>query len=179
MSLTRDLFIPDGYVSYLEDENNIQVYFNQHALGAIAFEGRKKKPSFHCRFQNLEMLEKYVSNWVKKSIEDYRKRKAYKEAERRLKVGDILYTSWGYEQTNIEFYQVVNLVGKKSVSVREIADERTYEAQDYGTCKPVPNCFIGEAKTCRVQNGDSIRIASYSHAYRCEADDVHNWSSYH
>ena len=24
------------------------------------------------------------------------------------KVGDIFYTSWGYEQTNIEFYQLFN-----------------------------------------------------------------------
>lgn len=28
------------------------------------------------------------------------------------KVGDIFYTSWGYEQTNIEFYQVVKATPK-------------------------------------------------------------------
>lgn len=37
-----------------------------------------------------------------------------------FKVGDILDYSWGYDQTNVEFYQVV-AVGKKSIKVRRIA----------------------------------------------------------
>ena len=36
-----------------------------------------------------------------------------------LKVGDILYSSWGYDQTNIDFYQVT-AVGVHSVKIREI-----------------------------------------------------------
>lgn len=35
-------------------------------------------------------------------------------------VGDILYSSWGYDQTNVDFFQVVS-VTKASVRVREIA----------------------------------------------------------
>lgn len=35
-------------------------------------------------------------------------------------VGDIFYASWGYEQTNADFFQVVELVGKASVRVREV-----------------------------------------------------------
>ena len=32
-----------------------------------------------------------------------------------IKEGDIFYASWGYEQTNIDFYRVVKKVGKASV----------------------------------------------------------------
>ncbi|MCW7416708.1 hypothetical protein OHC89_26490 [Escherichia coli] len=38
-----------------------------------------------------------------------------------IRIGDIFHTHWGYEQTNIEFYQVVSLHGKKTVGLREIA----------------------------------------------------------
>jgi len=34
--------------------------------------------------------------------------------------GTIFYSSWGYEQTNVSFYQVVKLSGKASVIIREI-----------------------------------------------------------
>ena len=33
------------------------------------------------------------------------------EFRRSLRVGDILYSSWGWEQTNIDFYQVIAIRG--------------------------------------------------------------------
>lgn len=40
-----------------------------------------------------------------------------------IKVGDIFCFSWGYEQTNINYFQVVTLKGTKQVVIREIAYE--------------------------------------------------------
>ena len=37
-----------------------------------------------------------------------------------VKVGDIFHACWGYDQTNNDFFQVVELVGKCSVRVREV-----------------------------------------------------------
>ncbi|HCB5058448.1 TPA: hypothetical protein M0F96_004014 [Salmonella enterica subsp. enterica serovar Paratyphi C] len=37
-----------------------------------------------------------------------------------VSVGDIFVASWGYEQTNVSFYQVISLHGKTTVTVREI-----------------------------------------------------------
>ena len=34
-----------------------------------------------------------------------------------FKIGDYLYNSWGYDQTNIDFYKVVGFAGKKSVKI--------------------------------------------------------------
>ena len=45
------------------------------------------------------------------------------------KVGDIFYTSWGYDQTNVEFLQVVR-VSESSVWVQETGQVREYA--DYG-----------------------------------------------
>lgn len=44
-----------------------------------------------------------------------------------VKVGDLFYTSWGYEQTNVDFFQVVELVGSSSVRVREVCPEMVEE----------------------------------------------------
>ena len=40
-----------------------------------------------------------------------------------VKVGDLFRASWGYEQTNNDFFQVVELVGASSVRVREVYPE--------------------------------------------------------
>ena len=47
-----------------------------------------------------------------------------------LKVGDVLYSSWGYEQTNVDFYKVISLSpsGKSAKIVRigqKIVDDGT------------------------------------------------------
>lgn len=37
-----------------------------------------------------------------------------------VKVGDLFSASWGYDQTNNDFFQVIALVGESSVRVREV-----------------------------------------------------------
>ena len=51
-----------------------------------------------------------------------------------VKVGDLFHSSWGYDQTNNDFFQVVALVGDSSVRVREVyrSEEHTSELQSPG-----------------------------------------------
>lgn len=82
-----------------------------------------------------------------------------------VKVGDIFVSSWGYEQTNVDFYQVIALVGKHSVRVREVAPEIiNEEACSSMSCDreykmtnellpPVRSIFIKDQ-----ENGDLKRI---------------------
>jgi len=54
-----------------------------------------------------------------------------------VKVGDIFYTSWGYDQTNVEFYKVIRAT-KSSVWVQQTGQTRedaTYGGGDYWTTK--------------------------------------------
>lgn len=44
-----------------------------------------------------------------------------------LELGDILYSSWGYNQTNIDFYQVTKLIGKSMVEIRRLNTESSDE----------------------------------------------------
>jgi len=82
-----------------------------------------------------------------------------------LNVGDILRASWGYDQTNIDYFQVTALVGKSMVEVREIGyATRNEDAYMQGTCTPAPGNFLENAKPLRRKvlpgyNGDpSIKI---------------------
>lgn len=57
-----------------------------------------------------------------------------------FEVGEIWYTSWGYEQTNVDFWQVVKST-EKTVWFRPIKKEYTEEGFLRGHSVPVPNKF--------------------------------------
>ena len=136
--------------------------------------------------------------------------KAAKAAEKvnkyGVKVGDIFAASWGYDQTNVDFFQVVALVGESSVRVREVyldcvddspvspmASDRTYRV----TTKLLPpashSVFIKDQ-----ENGDLKRIkpgydkdpeeakahcffnlSSFASAYKCTGETVKVYESWY
>jgi hypothetical protein len=95
--------------------------------------------------------------------------------EKKMKVGDILQSSWGYEQTNVDFYEVVKAT-KAMVTVRRIAGKMLPSEDGYsamsGFTVPVPGAFVEDyrAKELRrkVLNGGSIRINDYAYAHLIE-----------
>lgn len=56
-------------------------------------------------------------------------------------VGDILYSSWGWEQTNIDFYQVVGLRGKHTLILRELAAASGEDSHMTGLKRPRRDVF--------------------------------------
>lgn len=59
-----------------------------------------------------------------------------------LKLGDIFVNSWGYEQTNIDFYEVT---GMTAASVRLRPIDKVYDETGFmsGTSVPIPGKYIG------------------------------------
>jgi hypothetical protein len=83
-----------------------------------------------------------------------------------FKIGDILYTSWGYDQTNIDFYQVVKIT-KATIGVRRIASDLTVTGIMCGYVTARPNEFIhDEVWTKRPDRHGHVRIASYAAAIK-------------
>lgn len=64
-----------------------------------------------------------------------------------IKLNDVFSYSWGYDQTNVNYYQVVGFKGKSTVLIREISS-RMVESKGYssmaGECEPRLNSFIGD-----------------------------------
>lgn len=90
-----------------------------------------------------------------------------KDGEHDFKVGDILVSSWGYEQTNVQWYQVVGVTAK-SVKIREIKGRVQETAFMSGESVPIPDAFIdnlwfGEQKTARINSFGRVNITSDGH----------------
>ena len=59
-------------------------------------------------------------------------------------LGKVFYSSWGYDQTNVNFYQVVALKGKKTVILQELNYDYTPMGDMSGTVTPILNSFKNE-----------------------------------
>ena len=98
------------------------------------------------------------------------------------KVGDLFYSSWGYEQTNIDFYQVTKVLGK-SIEARQIGGESTYDGPMSGHTSPQPNHFTSDPKRylVRFTGNDSpyFKVASYASASPCRPDSSMFFSEWH
>jgi hypothetical protein len=57
-----------------------------------------------------------------------------------VQVGDLYRTSWGYDQTNVEYFQIVDVKGKHAI-LREIQD-RVQTGRDQGRCVPMKDQFL-------------------------------------
>lgn len=85
------------------------------------------------------------------------------EATAAVEVGSIFYSSWGYEQTNIDFYKVVGMT-KATVTLQRIGAIKTESGWETGTVVPNPERTIGDSFRRKLINGDSARINSFSYA---------------
>lgn len=106
------------------------------------------KIEFNYYFSNEERAIEYVNEFINK-IEILEKRKQESKIKKKaaqeeglkselVKPGTIFYQSWGYEQTNINFYQVIAIKGRTAI-FREIASEE------------VPGSMYSHGMACQVR----------------------------
>lgn len=71
--------------------------------------------------------------------------KPYTEPQHNIKVGEIVYNSWGYDQTNIDFYQVTATTAK-TITLRAIQSKTTEfnNMQLYGKKTAIKDCFTSD-----------------------------------
>ena len=126
---------------------------------AMLFRGKAQKPTAWHRFQTEERRTAFIEKFfqeIQQNIEWKRKRKeeaakSLEEAYGGLEVGAIFYSSWGYEQTNINFYQVVGIKGK-NLTIQEIGKKRVSESIASEMVVPAPEIKIGETFTKRLNS---------------------------
>lgn len=132
------------------------------------------KNEFHYKFSSLERMYEYLSNFIADRLKAQEIRAKRKEKEKRdaeesaakVSVGDIFVDSWGYEQTNVDFYQVVAKPSAKTIVVREIACEREEGSeQSHGmadSVRPVRDAFIGKEMKKRIDKYGGFKTYSFS-----------------
>lgn len=145
----RRRFVPNDADMIWTHENGSAVYIHDvnGVLYGTAFTGTAGNPTWNYRFRTAENRAKTIDDFIA-SVAHHVDLVAARRAEKAswanpLKPGDILYTSWGYDQTNVEFYAVTRVSGKR-VWIREIAATYTETGFMSGRTKPVlPIEYIG------------------------------------
>lgn len=149
INMPREFFKPKDYVLLQADEAlGVEIYRDPVRCVAMAFSGKRTKPDWHYRFRSEELLAARVSEFVeglkKRAEEKAANRKEAKEWKHSVKVGDIFRSSWGYDQTNIDYYEVTKIIGKSYVEIREINQLRVETLSMQGECVPAPGSFATE-----------------------------------
>jgi len=163
MKLTRKFYIPENAKLTVNIEAlgiEVYEYSSGNMPAAMAFHGRAQKPDWHYRFSNEAHRAAKIKGFVEgytAHAENVTTRKNERSAPTALKVGDILHGSWGYDQTNCDFFQVTGKKGERGIYVRPIA-QRTVPGSEGFMCShvmPIKDSFIGP-ETYHIAGKDSI-----------------------
>lgn len=134
MSITRTPYM-DYEVRETAPELKIELHVNTNLNHAMCFRGRQKNASWHYRYKSAERMEDQLAKFIEEETMMYNvrqdaenKMKAEKiKIAAAIKVGDIFNYSWGWEQTNQQFFEVIEKKTPMTMVVREIACETIKE----------------------------------------------------
>ena len=182
----RQTYIPEGAIKDQRSTNHFEIYRYEIAARfyAIVFSGTSAYPTWHLCFLNSVNRDESINRFIKnqethlKSIAD--RKELWMNFKHDINVGDIFYTHWGYDQTNVEFMQVVRVVTPKTVEIREIKKTVSEYANGgmSGRATPCKDEFIGEAKRCRAKPSHDrktylvLPLHSCSDGYRWEGEPM-------
>lgn len=135
----------------------------------MGYVGSSGKPAVSYSYRSPEARDKAAAQFLQNALASY-KAKLEREAEKRaklakphdLKVGDVLSGSWGYDQTNYEWWQVVALKGARMVEIRKLCSEAVETGFMSGRCVPLPGQFLNEDAPKRVMVNEYGSVKLYS-----------------
>ena len=181
---TRMFYIPKGAAKItIKSVDGGEVYWVKTVrdrIHAVAFKGRAQKPFVNAYYRSYDGMVKDMTrvftNIAERNETKKREREVIQKMDHGVKVGDIFSSSWGYEQTNVSFYQVVELKGKQSAVIRRIAGIRHYDGPMSGKMVADKDQFLANYKpeTKRIQisgkkqDGSAsvyIKMESFEYAY--------------
>ena len=130
-------------------------------LKAKCFRGKSQKPLWYYSFENQARLDRQIGNQkaTENVIEGHEIRRAADKADglakmnEAIQVGTVLAYSWGFEQTNVDFYQVTERKGKTVVAVPISCEIKGCDGGSSmsGYATPLPGEFIqGEPSIKKV-----------------------------
>ena len=192
----RRALIAGDITNVIRGENDaFVIYHYTNAEGAPcarAFNGKATKSAFRFRFRSAELRAAHCNDWADGVMRDQARtaeRRAERNAPHALAVGDVLMSMWGYEQTNVDYYEVTELHGRSQVTLRQIARRSEATGDMQGDYVPVPGQFIGEPSRHRVDGAhNAVRLSSFERASKIEPLAVVNgvrlwpvdhWTAYH
>ena len=151
------------------DKPQYVIYINDENLTTLRYRKKQTKPMEHYKHVDSSKMNDYINRCVTNEENRYKEDLKYKEEQKTklglflkdLKVNDVFHSSWGYEQTNVQFFQVLS-VKKQTVELIEIGYETVPGSEGHDCCnvKPVKNSFLKDSKIFkkRITNPNWIKI---------------------
>lgn len=151
-------FIPQDAVPLTVDGADAIVYLYDHRGDqpcAIAYAGKANRPAWHRIYSSRDKAERLSREWLTgiaaAQVAEQQRRAELRAAKAQghpYQIGDIFHHSWGWEQTNCDYYQVT-AVTKGTVTIRKIAakDANTDTGNSMACCLlPAPGRFLSDAE---------------------------------
>lgn len=139
--------------------------------------GKGNKPVEFCRVRDLKRAEELVAQWVersraarvRKADEKKRRASAVEEMRNQIKVGSIIRYSWGYEQTQVYFYQVVaKSQSGATITLRRIAGKQVEATGPMSAnVAPCPGSFLDGDPIKKKVSQFGVRF-KHGNGYPCE-----------
>ncbi|PPK98983.1 hypothetical protein [Parapedobacter indicus] len=125
---------------------------------------------------SLNIFDRFIAAITKKSNTKSAPQMKVVSVGNPHKLGDIFVESWGYEQTNVDAYQVVK-VNKASVILREICLE-TVESTGWASdnVKPVKDSFVSDETYIKIvsqKNGDYLKGIKHGCLIKYKGGSLH------
>lgn len=144
----------------------------------------KIKFLFKYRFANqqqrLTTLETYLTRLQQEREMDLLKALKIAEAKKAgnhpYQLGTIIYSSWGYEQTNVDFYQVTKVSGYR-IELKAIGKITRETGFMCGHTEPAPNLFATNNKGEEPAIVKHVKISYYNNSVHYHLP--HAFKSYH
>ncbi len=187
---TRESFIPKDSRPMADPQSDAVAYIGKTTRGtfyAAMFFAKQAKPVWYYSFKTEERMAKNILE----SFAGRRASMAYKasnQAARKAwvntyKVGDVFSTCWGYDQTNVEHYEV-QIVHGKMMTVCRIASHSIETEYMSGKCSPAFGQFIGEPfRVLASEGGFSVdghhaSLVKVTNIGGVKVGEASRWSSY-
>ena len=151
MKLPREFYIPKNSTKITDKLSDAvaYVYEGGGASYAAVFFGKQAKPVSHYRYRSPEKREEAVRRAFegrRTAIATHAQWKAERTeksaaARKSVQVGDVYRTCWGYDQTNVEFFEIIEVRGAYAV-LREIASASEGGGPGGERCVPQSGAFL-------------------------------------
>lgn len=180
---------PNALRINLKKHPEIEIYVWTTARGrpaSIGFWGKGKKPIWYNTYTSEASREKSILEHIQ-SYETSKEFKAQRLQQRReksnlaahgIEVGTILYSSWGYDQTNVNFYMVTKILGSSTVELEEIG--KTFVSEERGVSYVTADKSWRSRKPMkrRISADGSFRIGSSYSASKWDGKPKYQTSAY-
>ena len=202
-TLTREFYIAKDSQKVTSNklpEESAVCYISTAASGRVSvqfFIGKQSKPDKYLAYKSREnantAIEAFFDNLLRvaqyKQEQKERQKLARQVAKAEFEgtVGSVFVSSWGYDQTNVDAYQITARINNQTVEVVEIGFEEV-ESQGFAAMsekiKPLPVSAEKAAKMpkllARITAKDSIQVANKRSAGNADLWDgarsyYHSW----